>query len=284
MSLALKDLLPKYQRDIDTLLEKRYPPSENRLQEACRYALTQGGKRFRPALVMMVAEALGKRNDVIDAAIAVECFHTASLIADDLPCMDDDRERRGKPSTHMVFGEAIALLASYALIADGYQALGLNTEILKRSGHPLADSVGMLALKHAARTTGKLGATGGQYLDLFPPALDLATYQETVVKKTVALFEISMILGWLFGGGDLEKVSLVSKAAHHYGMAFQMADDLGDAQEDAQGARKMNAVNLLGFDETERMFHGEISAYLIALKELKLNSPALTSLAEYLQR
>ena len=91
---------------------------KTKLRDACEYALTNGGKRFRPLIVLLIAEALGHGMNVYPSALSVEFFHTASLIADDLPCMDNDDERREKPSLHKVYGESIALLASYALITQ----------------------------------------------------------------------------------------------------------------------------------------------------------------------
>src|SRR3989339_1471770 len=94
---------------------------KTKLRDACEYALTNGGKRFRPLIVLMVSEALGKDLNVSDAALSVEFFHTASLIADDLPCMDNDDERRDKPSLHKVYGETISLLSSSALITAAFE-------------------------------------------------------------------------------------------------------------------------------------------------------------------
>ena len=99
---------------------------KNHVRDACEYALLNGGKRFRPALVLMVAADIGYDVDVIPAALGIEYFHTASLIADDLPCMDNDDERRNKPTTHRVYGESTALLATYALIAAGYACVAEN--------------------------------------------------------------------------------------------------------------------------------------------------------------
>src|SRR5437016_8742652 len=99
------------------------------LRDACEYSLQTGGKRFRPAIVYMVTDALKSKNDVTDAALAVEFFHTASLIADDLPCMDNDDFRRGRPTTHKVYPESVALLASFALIAAGFEYIAMNSKV-----------------------------------------------------------------------------------------------------------------------------------------------------------
>ena len=140
--------------------------SKNTLRDACEYALSNGGKRFRPALVLMIAESLGHQADAMEAALAVEFFHTASLIADDLPCMDDDEERRDHPALHVKYDEATALLVSYGLIAGGYGCLARCAQILKSSNAPFAqeaDRICVMALENSTFNTGLLGATGGQF-------------------------------------------------------------------------------------------------------------------------
>jgi len=256
------------------------------LREACEYALLNGGKRFRPALVLMIADALRSENDVSSAALAVEYFHTASLVADDLPCMDDDDERRNKPSVHKVYGEAIALLASYALIAEGFAGISTCVNALKKKNyHSRAswDAIGMLALENASFNTGLQGATGGQFLDIFPPDLALASLREILHKKTVSLFEISFVFGWLFGGGNPEALPAVKQAASHFGMAFQIADDLGDVEQDAANGRKVNVANVFGIKAAQQMFHEEIRGYRETLKILGLTSKEMQDLATYLE-
>lgn len=277
MTISLSSLIRPYLEQIEQALTRQTNwGTSKELKEACLYSLSKGGKRFRPILVMMMAKALAKENSVEKAALAVEYFHTASLIADDLPCMDDDKERRGKPSTHVIFGEAVALLASYALIAAGYQAIAENAIEMRQA------EIGLLAIQNATENTGVLGATGGQCLDLFPPDLTLATYMETILKKTVSLFELSFVLGWLFGGGEVSQLPLVKKTAYHFGMAFQIADDIDDSTEDAEGKRAMNAVSLLGMEKARAMFHEEIQGYLQCLDELRIDTSELKVLADYL--
>src|SRR3989344_7419672 len=106
---------------------------KNGLRDACEYALTNGGKRLRPIFVLMIADAIGEGLDAMPAALGVEFFHTASLIADDLPCMDDDDTRRSRPSLHKAFGESVAILASYTLIAAGYGAIYENGRKIGRA-------------------------------------------------------------------------------------------------------------------------------------------------------
>lgn len=193
------------------------------LRDAVEYALTNGGKRLRPAIVFAVANELGSNQDVSDAALAVEFFHTASLIADDLPCMDNDDFRRGKPSLHKAFGEATAILATYALISEGY-------ERIRKAAQQTSFDVMQLAFAYATKNTGIRGATGGQYLDLYDPQ----SLEEIIQKKTGTLFELAFVLGWLFGGGELSQLPAVEKLAADFGLAFQVRDDLEDTNQDTQ--------------------------------------------------
>lgn len=282
MTQILKDVLKPYQERAEQALFSHYHlfGSPTKLQEACIYALSRPGKRFRPALVWMVADALNSTFDVTYAALAVEYFHTASLIADDLPCMDDEEERRGSPTVHRLFGEATALLASYALIAEGYALLGRNGELFRKAGGANDGLVLSLVLQHAGRTTGIEGASGGQFLDLYPPEETLEVYRETVLKKTISLFEMSFLFGWLFGGGSLDKIEEVKKAAYHYGLAFQIADDFGDLEKDQSLGRTMNLVLLMGKERAYKVFQEELAAYRNQLQSLSIESPELLAIAE----
>lgn len=283
----LTTLLLPYKNLVEQIIEANLdhfgPPTS--LRKACEYALRNGGKRFRPALVLMITKALGYQVDVSQAALAIEYFHTASLIADDLPCMDNDDLRRDKPSTHKVYGETIALLATYALISAGYHCLVKAAEALKGSSHPLAhqtERLCVLALENGAYNTGILGATGGQYLDSAPPNLDLNTLREVIHKKTVTLFEISFVYGWIFGGGNLQQLPLVKKAASHFGMAFQIVDDMDDMLQDVTHNHPLNMANLFGVEQATKMFYEEISQFEESLHELKLHSADMQGLVSYL--
>ena len=155
---SLANILEPYQQLIEEKLREQIEGlgTKNALRDACEYALLNGGKRFRPALVLMIAKSLGNHCDVFQAALGIEFFHTASLIADDLPCMDDDDERRNKPTVHRIYGESAALLATYALIAAGYGCIAKNGEVIKQSSHPFAhqsDYLCLRALENASYNT-----------------------------------------------------------------------------------------------------------------------------------
>lgn len=284
---SFSSILEPYRRQIEELIQANITTLGNKtlLRDACEYALLNGGKRFRPALVLMIAKALNFQVDVSQAALGIEYFHTASLIADDLPCMDNDDERRNKPALHKVYGESVSLLATYALIAAGYECLVRNAASLADSAHPFAqqrDRLCVLALENATHNTGILGAAGGQFLDLTPPDLSLATLREVIDKKTVTLFEISFVFGWIFGGGELELLPLVKKSAAHFGMAFQVADDLGDMVQDLSHEHAMNFANVYGKEAAIALFHEEIEQFKQTLQELNLSSEELQSLSALL--
>lgn len=280
----LLETLSIYQKKIEKAIEQElYSQGEhNTLWEACRYSLVNGGKRFRPALVFMIAEALEKGFEVSHAAVAVEFFHTASLIADDLPCMDDEQERRHKPALHKVYGEATAILASYALIAAGYGAITKNGQQLFFKLGERAHLLCTLAVENISYNSGLLGATGGQFLDLYPSQINGKNIREIICKKTVSLFEISFVLGWLFGGGDPEKLDLVKRAALHFGMAFQIADDLDDIDQDQQKGRSINSATIWGASQAKEVLEEEIALFLDLLAELRIKNPELSTLIQSL--
>lgn len=260
---------------------------KTKLRDACEYALTTGGKRFRPLIVILIAEALGNGLNVYESALAVEFFHTASLIADDLPCMDNDDERREKPSLHKVYGEAIALLASYTLITAAFEKIHSNSMAMQDAPAPFchfSDRACTLALESATHCAGILGATGGQFLDLFPPNQSLDTVKQVIYKKTVTLFEVSFVLGWLFGGGDVSKLEKVKRAAYHFGMAFQTADDLADMLQDEKKQREISIARLIGKDRALQLFEEEMRQLRKELQDLNLLTPSFEKMCDILIR
>ncbi|NGX61885.1 MAG: Farnesyl diphosphate synthase [Chlamydiae bacterium] len=275
MGVAVGKLLEGYRDQVEKVLEEAIPSfgATGKLQEAIGYALKNGGKRFRPAIVLMVARALGGKSEVSDAALAVEYFHTASLIADDLPCMDDDDERRGVPSLHKAFNEATALLASYALISAGFDRIRANSETIGDAKR------GLLAIENASYNTGIFGAVGGQYDDLFPPKPTEETILAVMDKKTGTLFEISFVLGWLFGGGDIEALDDVKRLSTHFGRAFQITDDFLDL-DDEDG---MNLPRIVGHERAYALLSSEISQLKGKLKMLGLQLPEFLLLVEEME-
>lgn len=231
---------------------ERWKAAPPRLMEAVRYSLLDGGKRLRPALVLGAAELIGGESaEALPAACAVEMIHTYSLIHDDLPCMDDDDVRRGKPSLHKAFDEATAVLAGDALQAMAF-------ELLADAGDP-----GLVA--ELARAAGPLGMVGGQQLDLEAEgqALELDPLRDLHHMKTGALIRVSVRLGGRIAGADSGQLDALTKYGECLGLAFQIADDVLDVSGDAatlgknpgsDAARnKSTYPSLLGLDEARRL-------------------------------
>ena len=281
-------LLKPLKKTFETFLEQNILllGEQSKLRDACEYALLNGGKRIRPLIVMMVARALGNNLDVLEACLSVEYFHTASIIADDLPCMDNDDYRRSKPALHKMHGETVALLASYALISAGYEKIFHSVQSLSKQKAPFSERANeacAISLDAATRCAGISGAVGGQFKDIFPKDRSLEEILDVIYKKTVTLFEIAFVFGWVFGGGMLSRLDEVKRAAYHFGMAFQLADDLGDMAQDEKNEREINAANLLGKERTLKVFHKEMAAFEDLLKELELDTPSFEKMCRMIR-
>ena len=265
----------KIENELQKSIEQMGEPS--RLRDACAFSVLNGGKRLRPILVLLIAEALQQKREVIPAALSVEYFHTASLIADDLPCMDNDDVRRNKPALHKAFEESVAILASYTLIAAGYGGIYETSRVLKER-HPeettQIDTAVAICLETMTRCAGLRGATFGQYLDLFPPDQQVETLYTIIQRKTGTLFEISFVFGWLFGGGPVDRLEEVKRCAAHFGIAFQIADDLDDVRQDGSQAGCKNIVQALGVEAARQLMLTESDAFIRSLRSLGLDNEA----------
>jgi len=194
------------------------------LREAMRYSLLSGGKRLRGCLCLAACEmAGGNRKDALPFACALEMIHAYSLIHDDLPAMDNDTMRRGKPTNHVVYGEAMAILAGDGLLNQAF-------EVMAESGHPKA----LKALSEVARAAGVSGMLAGQTLDISMEGKepDRETVETIHRGKTAALLTAPITAGLLLGGADLEALEAGRKYGFHLGMAFQIVDDLLDLEGD----------------------------------------------------
>ena len=246
--------------------EKR---SYAKLLESMRYSLNAGGKRIRSVMCVKFCEAAGgSPGDALDAACAVEMLHTYSLIHDDLPCMDNDSLRRGKPSNHLEYGEYTATLAGDALQAAAFHTLlgsGLQPGAVVRMARILADAAG----PH--------GICGGQYLDLSGEGklLSAAELSEIHRLKTAALISASALIGVVAGGGSLDQEEAAEEYAIATGLAFQVRDDLLDrtATQEELGKPtgsdkekdKMTFSALLSIDECEEIIRKETKKAVAAL-------------------
>lgn len=276
-------IFSNFEENFKSLLEKEFLKikEESLLKDALYFALTNGGKRLRPLIVDLVGKALNKNQNVEASLLSIEFFHTASLIADDLPCMDNDDLRREKPSLHKEFGEATALLASYGLITKAFEKIyeNLETSTLKEK-----QKRANLALKEVSFAAGIGGATGGQFLDLFAQKPTLKQIYEIIEKKTARLFEVSFLLGWLFGGGNLKGLSMVKKLGYHFGFAFQIADDLQDIKEDQKKEKKINIALHVGKKRAEELFEKHISKFENYLEKLNIKTESFIYLVDKVKK
>ncbi len=270
--------------EIEEALKKVFPET-NKLSSAISYALLSGGKRIRPLMVHCIAEAIGKNFPVMEAALAVEFFHTASLIADDLPCMDNDCLRRGKKTVHHEFGETVALLASYALISEAFKKIEENGKKMAEMGcKNQAHEAVSIALEHASRFSGIRGAVLGQYYDLFgakEEELSEELIEKIIYLKTGTLFEGAFVLGWVFGGGDFQYLDKIKQFARHFGFAFQIKDDLGDISQDID-KESLNYVLYIGRDLAREKFCQEIRHCYSILEDLPIEKIKLQLLLKEL--
>ncbi len=236
------------------------PDAPAGLGQAMRYAVLDGGKRLRPMLVLAAREAVGNgvKDDALDvaalrAACAVELIHAYSLVHDDMPCMDNDVLRRGKPTVHVKFGEAQALLAG-----DALQALAF--ELLTPEDGSVALPVQALLCQALARAAGHQGMAGGQAIDLAHVGLAMgeAALRDMHKRKTGAMLEVSVHMGALSAGADSHTLVLLQRYAQAIGLAFQVVDDILDVTADSatlgktagkdQANDKPTFVSLLGLD------------------------------------
>jgi geranylgeranyl diphosphate synthase type II len=268
-----------------------------RLVDAMRYVVLAPGKRLRPALAVWAAEACGgTRTVAVPAAVAVELIHAYSLVHDDLPAMDDDDLRRGRPTCHRAFDEATAILCGDALQARAFEVLarGLPADRAARGCAVLARAAGAEAL--VGGQTDDLAAERGWGTapDDAAPARRLAWMERINRRKTGALFEASLELGGLAAGGDDRRLSVLARFGRAFGEAFQIADDLLDAEgsEGAMGKRvgkdagrgKLTMPTVLGIGAARQ--RGEQLAEQAAASALELGSAAvpLAALARWIVR
>lgn len=229
---------------------------QKRLYEAMRYSLLAGGKRLRPVFVFEFCRMCGDDwRKAAPFAAAVEMIHTYSLIHDDLPCMDNDDFRRGRPTNHKVYGEAMAVLAGDALLTDAF-ALAAEAQVSNRS--QLALAIGILS-----NCAGSLGMVGGQVLDIMSEERE-CTEQEILdiqTRKTGALINAACVLGVIAGGGSEEQIAAAGRFAGALGLAFQIRDDMldviGNAQELGKSVgtdtNKNTFVRLHGLEKCEEL-------------------------------
>jgi geranylgeranyl pyrophosphate synthase len=221
----LASCLPRVDRALDQALPRADEPPE-RLHAAMRHLIFPGGKRLRPALALAAAEAVGgESGSALPAAVAVELVHVYSLVHDDLPCMDDDVERRGRPTVHVAFDEATAVLAGDALLTAAFGALVADADARDAAARAAA-------VRDLARAAGAAGLVGGQVDDLGGEFESAAAVESVHARKSAALIAASITTGARLAGASEASLARLHAAGVATGVAFQITDDLLDAGED----------------------------------------------------
>lgn len=275
---------------VDDALNRLIPAAATRpstLHQAMRHSVFAGGKRLRPILCLAAAEACGGlADDAVYNACAVECLHTYSLIHDDLPCMDDDDMRRGVPTCHKVYGEAIALLAGDALQALAFELVS-KTPVAQR--HPAA-----LMVLELARTAGSLHLVGGQVADLEGEGkkLQLEDLRFVHEGKTAALLTTSVKLGGMSSNATQEQMQALHDFGMATGLAFQIIDDILDVTQTSEKlgksagkdveSEKSTYPALLGLDASREEAHRLTEAAHKSLEVFGEAGGRLRQLADYL--
>jgi len=274
----------------DAALDRFLPPAKTRpgtIHKAMRYSLFAGGKRMRPALVLAAAEACGgSETQAMPLACAVECIHTYSLIHDDLPAMDDDDFRRGKPTNHKVFGEGIAVLAGDALLTQAFE-IAAQCQSWPRYSH-------QDVILELARASGSLQLIAGQVADLEGEGKPVTAAQLRYIheRKTSALLCCSVRLGGMSANATPTQLQALTDFGYHVGLAFQVIDDILDVTQTSEqlgktagkdvAAQKATYPAILGLERSKKVARQLTDKAYAALKPFRGRAVALEALARYL--
>lgn len=229
--------LASRRRAVERALGRSLRGGPSRLREAVRYSLLGPGKRLRPLLVLAAGEACGGRlRELLPVACAVEMIHAYSLVHDDLPAMDDDDMRRGRPTTHRAYGEGLAVLAGDALLTEAFHQLALAA----LAAPPAKRRRGLEAIREIAIAAGVAGMVGGQSEDLAAEGrrLGLAGVRAIHRRKTGALIQASVVTGALIAGARGRALDALKRFGADFGLAYQIVDDLLDYGEAGGGGKE----------------------------------------------
>ncbi len=291
--MLLKEYLLEKRTIVDKALEYYLPemsgPKEE-LYRAMRYSLFAGGKRLRPVLCIAAAEAVGgTHEDVMPVACALEMIHTYSLIHDDLPAMDNDELRRGKPTNHMVFGEAIAILAGDGLLTEAFRVMACP-ELLERAGAENFRKV----IEMVASASGACGMVAGQALDIKAEGEKIDTSLMEIIHehKTGALLKASVHTGAILGGGSENEIKSLEQYGKNIGLAFQISDDILDIEGDSKEMGKQTGVDvergkntypsIYGMEKSKIMLREIIDSAVETLSVFKDKAEPLRRIAFYI--
>lgn len=279
LEAALRPLRQRSDRAIEAVLST-WSNAPSPLGEAMTYGLTSGGKRIRPILVFAAYDACGGGDPdaAAPAAAALEMVHAYSLAHDDLPAMDDDDERRGRPTLHVAYDEATAILVGDALLTDAFSVI---------AGAPYPPTIAISSVAALAEAAGSSGMVGGQVLDIRVPAPTYNALREMHAAKTGALFRCACALGAIVAGASPAMRATLTEFGALVGEAFQISDDLVDFLDiDAAGEHEMgvNMVSILGVDGVIERVENACRTALEGLDALPGPIEPLATLVEWIRR
>lgn len=292
--MDVKNYLENSKLMVEEALDHYLPPEGTfppQIYRAMRYSIFAGGKRLRPILVVAGSETVGGRGkDTLPVACAIELIHTFSLIHDDLPAMDNDDYRRGKASSHKVFGEALAILTGDALITEAFQLMTNRDLISHLNPNQIIEIV-----NEVATAAGHSGMIGGQVMDMESEGqkIEPSILEYIHTRKTGALIMVSVRVGAKLGGGNEQEVSLLSDYGEKLGLAFQIRDDISDAREkdgkwgleagggDLKG-KKATYPAIFGMKKSKKMLTELIETAVSILKPFDRKADPLREIANYL--
>lgn len=290
--IDLKAYLTQRQSMVNQWIEAYFSQESNseKITAAMQYALSAGGKRVRPILCLATAESVGGNpNNLMHIACALELIHTYSLIHDDLPAMDDDALRRGKPTLHIQFDEATAILAGDALLTLAFQILSDPQYVTSEN-----DQATLKVMHRVCVAAGYSGMIDGQMLDMVSEGkkLNLNEIKALHKKKTGALIEASVFSGALLGGADAQEMPALDAYASHIGLAFQVADDvlnvIGDPEKMGKAVgtdadRDKNTFpSVMGITESQAYARRLVEKALHAIESFDNKSEPLRAIARYI--
>ena len=281
--MNFKKYLENKKNIIDKYLDEYLPQEEKSpsiIHKAIRYSVFGGGKRIRPILTLATAELFGRdAESVLKAACGIELIHTFSLIHDDLPCIDNDDFRRGRPSNHKVFGEAIALLAGDALLVSGFDLIIRNSEVKEIKKQSI-----LKLIKETSFYIGTENMLGGQVEDITAKNEDIteADLVNLYMKKTAALICLSIRAGAILSGAKQRQLKALTKYGENIGLAFQIIDDMLDIMQDQRDVGKPTYANKFGIKESKSECERLIKEAKDSLKIFNQKAETLKSLADYL--
>jgi geranylgeranyl diphosphate synthase type II len=299
--MDIKKYLQEKKEIVDLALEKYFPSQPDSIEgevipaplhKAIRYSLFAGGKRIRPILSMAAFESVGGKGDtILPFSCALELIHTYSLIHDDLPALDNDDYRRGNPTCHKVFGEAIGILAGDALLTEAFRLM-TNQVIQEFSLHN-----GRLALDvihQVAQAAGVFGMVGGQVVDIESEGkgVDFPTLQYIHTHKTGALILVSVRVGAMLGGANKETLKALTRFGEGIGLTFQIADDILNVEGKAAllgkktgsdlSRRKATYPSLFGLEESKRRAKELVTSAIEAIRSFGSEAEPLREIAWFI--